>query len=54
LAGTVLLLVIVAEPPCPEIACDPDVDLATPTPVPVADDPPELPSQRWQPTKAAS
>jgi hypothetical protein len=31
----VLLLVIVA---WPEIACDPDVDLATPTPVPVAVD----------------
>jgi hypothetical protein len=31
----VLLLVIVA---CPEIACDLDVDLATPVPVPVAVD----------------
>jgi hypothetical protein len=33
----VLLLVIVAEPPCPEIACDPDVALAMPAPVAVDD-----------------
>jgi hypothetical protein len=31
------LLVIAAEPPCPEIACDVDADLATPTPVAVDD-----------------
>jgi hypothetical protein len=36
-AGTVLLLMILAEPPWPEIACDVDVDLAVPTPVPVDD-----------------
>ena len=34
LAGTLLLLMIVAVPPCPEIACDVDVDPAMPTPVP--------------------
>src|ERR1700739_3900951 len=40
-AGTLLLVVIAATPtpvpPCPEIACEFDVDLATPTPVPVDD-----------------
>jgi hypothetical protein len=33
----VLLLMILAEPPCPEIACELDVDLAMPTPVAVDD-----------------
>jgi hypothetical protein len=32
------LLVIVAAPPCPEIACELVVDLAMPTPVPVVVD----------------
>jgi hypothetical protein len=34
----VLLLVIVAEPPCPEVACELDIDLPMPTPVPVVVD----------------
>jgi hypothetical protein len=33
----VLLLMILAEPPCPEIACELEVDLAIPTPDPVDD-----------------
>jgi hypothetical protein len=39
-AGTELLLVIdaIPVPPCPEIACELEVDPATPTPVPVEDD----------------
>src|SRR3954469_10548260 len=40
LSGTLLLLVIAAipTPPCPEMACEVDVDPATQTPVPVAAD----------------
>jgi hypothetical protein len=39
-AGTELMLVIdaIPVPPCPEIACELEVDPATPTPVPVEDD----------------
>src|SRR6185312_711440 len=39
-AGTVLLVMMEATPvpPCPEIACALEVDLATPTPVPAAVD----------------